>query len=139
DRSAHRRVRGAMSWSWLRGRLDHGIGVMHRAAVEDLVGAGVAHHLEPAAASGAVIPELLVRTARIVAQVHVVDPRALRLLGRGPPQRGVAAIGELDLVARPAPGAWDQHHRAPLLANAPTDTARRLFRRSCALLRNARA
>ena len=58
-----------------------------RRTAEDLVRARVATHLEPAAAAGAVEPQLVVRTARIVAQVNVVGPVGFgRIRGR-PPQR----------------------------------------------------
>src|SRR6478672_5872424 len=68
-------------------------------ARDNVVRARIASYLEPAAASRPVIPELVVRPAGVVAQVHVVDPRGLRCIGRRTAQRCVAAVRELDLVA----------------------------------------
>src|SRR5204863_3525821 len=108
-----------------------------RRAVEDVVGARIAPNLEPASASRTVIPEIVVWAAGIVAQIDVFDPGGLRRIRRRPPQRRIATVGKLDLVARPAPGAWNQHHDRRL--SVPMDTDPRLFRRSFDLAQTVRA
>ena len=75
-------------------------------------------------AAGAVLPQLVVRAARVVAQVDVVEPGLLgRVDRRAARTRGVAAVGELDLVARArttdrGSASWRSHSHAVQCAQA---------------------
>src|SRR5579859_2681102 len=81
-----------------------------RGGAEDLVGQDVALDLDEAPATSRVVPELAMRPARVVAEIDVIGERGLAGLGRRALDRGVARVSELDMAARPAPGAVDQHH-----------------------------
>src|SRR3546814_15939315 len=72
------------------------------------------------AAALAVVPMLDVPAARVVAVEHVVAPvGGDGGAGNGALFLGVAAVGELDDVARAAVRAGDQHGQGPWLAAVP--------------------
>src|SRR5260370_14009214 len=81
----------------------------------DLVGQRVALDFQEASAAASVVPELTMRSARIVAEIDVIRERGLAGIRRRTADRGVARVGELDVVARAAPGALDQQHHPCLL------------------------
>src|ERR1700752_2643723 len=61
-------------------------------------------------AAGAVIPELLVETARVLAQVDVVKHRGFRCgEAIGAPRAGIAQGGEFLEGADAAMGTWNRH------------------------------
>src|SRR5262249_47325187 len=76
---------------------------------ENAVGRGVAHEVEPAAAAGAVHPALGKRALRGVAHEEVLGPGlVMERAGIGRPRDiCLAAVMELDFVARPAPWTRD--------------------------------
>ena len=79
----------------------------------DAIGDGVAAHVEPAPAAERVQPLLEVRAARVLAHEQVVAPlRVGQRVGVDRPRDvRLAAVGELALLARAAPGTFDQQHR----------------------------
>ena len=109
------------------------LGRIDRRAAENFMRARIAVDLEPAPAAGAVVPQLVMRTARVVAQIHVVGPFAFGRVGRRPRQRRIAAVGEFDLVPRAAPRTGNQHHDRCSSFNVPTGKDQRPFRRSRSL------
>src|SRR6266550_949176 len=56
------------------------------------------------------VPQLLVRPARIVAEVDKLEPCFHRCVRRRTLYRRIAAIGKFELTALAAPGAGDQQH-----------------------------
>src|SRR5688572_30328027 len=81
--------------------------LVHR---HDLVGHGVAYHVEPLAAAVAVAPALGVAALRIRAEEQVLRPFLVAALPRRPRDVRFAAVAEFRLVADSAPGTFDPEH-----------------------------
>ena len=77
----------------------------------DFVSRGVALEPEPLPTAEDVLPELAMRSFRVVEQEDVIVP-SLEIAGsvRRPRLRGIAAVAELGVVALAAPGAGDPQH-----------------------------
>src|SRR5215813_9176458 len=110
-------------------------------AAQHRMRARVATQAEPLATPRTVMPKLLVRTGRVIAQIDVLGPRRFRRVVGRLLHRRVAAVGELDLRPRAAPRARNQHHGALLTVaiSASTVWVLRLFRRSSRRARSAPA
>src|SRR5512134_838124 len=93
--------------TWLIARL--GRRLLDAVDREDAFGRGIAHHVKPAPAAVRMHPALAVMPFGIGAHEQVIRPCRIveRAWIRGHRDMRLSAVGELDLVARPAPGASD--------------------------------
>src|SRR5690606_34057983 len=98
----------------------------------DLVRHGAARDREPATAAVNVKPALLEPALGIAAHVEIVGPfgvgERIRVLRSEDP--GLAAVAELDLVARAAEGAGDEQHQCATAAAPCSSTRAPLEKRS---------
>src|SRR3954453_9519363 len=90
----------------------HRLRVIEAVDALEAVGGGVADRVEPAAAAGAVVPALGEAALEVGPEEDVVRPLLVGELAGGVRVRdvGLAAVGELDLLAGAAPRAWDELH-----------------------------
>lgn len=75
--------------------------------------ARIAGYAQPAAAAGGVVPQLIVRAGRVVAQVDCLDEVRLgiRRAGVRALEIRISQIGELAYVALTAERAWNTHRQ----------------------------
>jgi hypothetical protein len=84
----------------------------------DFVGTRITYHAQPESATDVVVPQLGVRTGRVVAQVNRFDEASLRIgsTGVGPDVTRIAQIGKLRKVSLAAKWTLDAHDRGPSLS-----------------------
>jgi transcriptional regulator of arginine metabolism len=94
-------------------RIPRVIGSVGLVLTDKLAGGRIPHQVEPAPAAVGVVPALGERALGVVAHEQVVGPGLVgeRVGVGGVGDAGLPAVGELDLVARPAPRARDQQHQ----------------------------